>query len=116
MWRAGKALIQNGMFFCFKTQPLMFMPHQLMALCPEEDQLAVLAFATLPERKQVAETGTLASGRPSDLSNRSNTKTPVCNKPKRKRATIGSISKAQQPLPRWEQPTYSTPISIPTRK
>lgn len=45
----------------------MFMPHQLMALCPEEDQLAVLAFATLPERKQVAETGTLASGRPSAI-------------------------------------------------
>ncbi|EOB06043.1 hypothetical protein Anapl_12606 [Anas platyrhynchos] len=39
----------------------------LMALCPEEDQLAVLAFATLPERKQVAETGTLASGRPSAI-------------------------------------------------
>lgn len=40
-----------------------------MALCPENDQLAVLASATLPERKQVAETGIFSSERPSDLSN-----------------------------------------------
>lgn len=40
-----------------------------MALCPENDQLAVLVSATLPERKQVAETGIFSSERPSDLSN-----------------------------------------------
>lgn len=85
------------------------MPHQRMALCPEEDQLAVLAPATLPERKQVAEAGTLASGRVSDLSNGLSTKTPIRNKPKGKRATIRSLSKALQPLPSWEQPTSSTP-------
>lgn len=40
-----------------------------MALWPENDQLAVLASATLPERKQVAETGIHSSERSSDLSN-----------------------------------------------
>lgn len=51
-----------------------------MALCPEDDQMAVLAPATLPERKQVAEAGILASEGPSDLSNGVSTKPPICNK------------------------------------
>lgn len=51
-----------------------------MALRPEDDQMAVLAPATLPERKQVAEAGILASERPSDFSNGVSTKPPIRNK------------------------------------
>jgi len=51
-----------------------------MALWAEDNQLAVLASATLPERNQAAEAGVLASERPSDLSNGARTKPPVHNK------------------------------------
>lgn len=51
-----------------------------MALRPEDNQLAVLVPATLPERKQVAEAGIFASERPSDLSNGVSTKPPIHNK------------------------------------
>lgn len=51
-----------------------------MALCPEDNQLAVLAPATLPERKQVVEAGIQASERPSNLSNGVSTKPPIHNK------------------------------------
>lgn len=46
-----------------------------MALCPKDNQLAVLA--TLSERKQVAGAGIHTSDRPSDLSKGASTKSPV---------------------------------------
>lgn len=70
-----------------------------MALCPEDNQLAVLAPATLPERKQVAEAGILASERPSDLSNGVQNRQFTTNLQKEGKAKSRSISKALQPLP-----------------
>lgn len=69
------------------------MPHQQTALHLEYDQLAVLASAALPERKQVAETGTLAFERLSDISNGASIKSPIRNKSEGKRVGIRSISK-----------------------
>lgn len=69
------------------------MLHQQTALCLEYDQLAVLASAALPERKQMAETGTLASEKLSDISNGASIKSPIHNKPEGKRVGIRIISK-----------------------